>query len=205
MTKATHNGNCQCCGRLQAVSAKDDLLAQHGYTVDWGFFNGVCSGANRLPLQLDRTVADAAIAKLREFAAEMAALTVEQIDKVPVEFRGQSKADRRVEWMDRAAYAAHNAGKLYFTSFEDKQGTTLMSKQQQGRNAAAHADELAEMADRLHGQPLIVREVEAPLRREYVKSYREAYARCEELKAAGKRDVRQRRERHFGFVLTYRD
>lgn len=37
---ATHNGTCQACGRQHAVNVKSGKLAKHGYTVDWGFFNG---------------------------------------------------------------------------------------------------------------------------------------------------------------------
>jgi len=52
--KATHYGTCQICNNKQ--KAPDGLLSKHGYTVDYGFFNGVCHGAEHLPFEKDRSV-----------------------------------------------------------------------------------------------------------------------------------------------------
>lgn len=41
--KALFEGHCQCCGAQQKLPK--GVLSKHGYTVDWGFFNGVCQGA----------------------------------------------------------------------------------------------------------------------------------------------------------------
>ena len=64
-TTHTHKGVCQVCGLVHAVDNKSNLLAKHGYDVQWGFFRGVCMGADNLPLQLDRTLVDSTIAMLR--------------------------------------------------------------------------------------------------------------------------------------------
>jgi hypothetical protein len=51
MTKiATHFGECQGCGRVQKLPGGS--LSLHGYTVDWGFFQGTCGGAKHLPYEL---------------------------------------------------------------------------------------------------------------------------------------------------------
>lgn len=50
-TTHTHRGHCQICGRLQAAHNVSNTLAKHGYTVDFGFFNGVCPGAEHLPFE----------------------------------------------------------------------------------------------------------------------------------------------------------
>ncbi len=47
--KATHIGTCQCCGSSQKLPG--GVLSKHGYTVDWGFFSGVCQGAGYLPFE----------------------------------------------------------------------------------------------------------------------------------------------------------
>lgn len=47
----THTGNCQACGREHAIDLVKGDIAKHGYTVDWGYFTGVCSGADMLPAQ----------------------------------------------------------------------------------------------------------------------------------------------------------
>ena len=49
MAKATHKGTCQCCGSVQKLP--NGVLSKHGYTVDWGFFNGVCQGAGHKPFE----------------------------------------------------------------------------------------------------------------------------------------------------------
>ena len=52
--KATHYGTCQICGNKQ--KAPDGVLSLHGYTVDNGWFNGICHGAKELPFEQDRSV-----------------------------------------------------------------------------------------------------------------------------------------------------
>jgi hypothetical protein len=58
--KATHDGNCQICGRLQRLPG--GLLAAHGYTVEWGFFSGTCPGSHATPFQVSTHLIEAAIA-----------------------------------------------------------------------------------------------------------------------------------------------
>lgn len=48
--KATNRGTCQWCGRVQMLPS--GRLAKHGYTKEWGFFNGICRGSGELPLEV---------------------------------------------------------------------------------------------------------------------------------------------------------
>lgn len=57
------SGHCQVCGRLQAVTAKGKL-AKHGYTVEWGWFNGVCPGSDALPFEQSKELAVTIIANV---------------------------------------------------------------------------------------------------------------------------------------------
>lgn len=215
MAKATHNGNCQCCGRSQAVNAKTQKIAKHGYTVDWGFFNGQCAGSDKLPLQLDRTITDSTIKHLREFAAEMEALTPAKTLKVRVERREENKRvwgkiDRWIEMMDREQFEAFKATSRSYrnSTFEDLQENTCHTMKRQGVHAAKTADELAQMADKLHGTDLIERESEQPIKRVYCKDYRDAYNVKQELADEGKRSITSRKRsinQGGGFVVTYRD
>ena len=50
MQKATHFGECQACGRQQKLPG--GVLAAHGYTKRWGFFQGQCPGSHRAPYEL---------------------------------------------------------------------------------------------------------------------------------------------------------
>jgi hypothetical protein len=49
MSKATHIGECQLCGRTQKLPG--GFLSQHGYAVKWQQFHGVCRGAHLLPYE----------------------------------------------------------------------------------------------------------------------------------------------------------
>lgn len=47
--RATHSGTCQCCGNFQKLP--NGVLSKHGYTVDFGYFNGVCRGSDYKPFE----------------------------------------------------------------------------------------------------------------------------------------------------------
>lgn len=66
----THTGNCQVCGRPQAVDVKDGTLAKHGYTIEWRMFEGTCPGSHELPLQVSRKITDSVIASALRQADE---------------------------------------------------------------------------------------------------------------------------------------
>jgi hypothetical protein len=57
-------GNCQCCGRSQAVVG-GGLMSKHGYTVKGGWFEGVCSGDRYSPMQVSRTHTDEIVESVR--------------------------------------------------------------------------------------------------------------------------------------------
>jgi hypothetical protein len=69
MRKATHNGTCQVCGSTQALPG--GALSNHGYTVEHHFFEGVCPGAKRRPLEQDRALADHVARDLWNQATEL--------------------------------------------------------------------------------------------------------------------------------------
>lgn len=72
MTKTTHThrGTCQACGHIQAVDNASQLIAKHGYTVDWGYFNGTCRGSGKRPAEQDITLTMSVIRFCNETAAD---------------------------------------------------------------------------------------------------------------------------------------
>lgn len=62
--KATHDGFCQICGSRQKLPS--GKMAKHGYTVDWGFFAGVCPGSDHLPFQQEKVLAEKQVAHVDE-------------------------------------------------------------------------------------------------------------------------------------------
>ena len=67
-------GHCQVCGRRQAVRARG-LLANHGYTVpgwgEGGYFQGICRGADHLPIEKDKSIAEETIRYLESEIPEL--------------------------------------------------------------------------------------------------------------------------------------
>lgn len=59
MSKATHLGTCQACGRQQMLPS--GVLAAHGYEISHGFQNGVCMGAGHLPYEVSTDLIERSI------------------------------------------------------------------------------------------------------------------------------------------------
>lgn len=68
MQAATHTGTCQVCGARQMLPY--GVLAKHGYKVKFNIFVGVCPGADRKPLEQERSLADQVAHDLRTQADE---------------------------------------------------------------------------------------------------------------------------------------
>lgn len=76
-TTHTHRGHCQACGRVHAVDTANNLLAKHGYTVEYGYFDGVCNGSDRKPLEVDKSFAEATIVKINKWIDDQKVLLQE--------------------------------------------------------------------------------------------------------------------------------
>jgi hypothetical protein len=137
-------GNCQCCGNDQAVVS--GYASKHGYTVNNGWFNGVCSGQHYEPIQVSRVQTDRVIESVRKSVTELEE-TVTKVDAgkitpktITVRYRGKrtetpfadcSKADQLygIEELKRA----------------------LTHRIRDGKDFANH---LEQVANKYHGQPL---------------------------------------------------
>ena len=71
MAKATHIGTCQCCGSTQKLP--NGVLSKHGYTVEHGWFNGVCPGAGHAPFEQSKDLVEQFIAAALEKKAQLLA------------------------------------------------------------------------------------------------------------------------------------
>ena len=159
----THRGTCQACGRLQAHQNTNGLVAKHGYTVDWGFFNGVCMGADAQPLELDRSMTDQIIKTLRtveapkhdKHAAALQAGTVEPQWKREVIACHYPRRDGRNTFnfnridieCTRAELSDYDAGQQLAHAIYVAKG--------KAEQARSHADMLVKMIATRHGQPLV--------------------------------------------------
>lgn len=76
MSKATHKGSCQVCGREQKLPS--GRLSLHGYTTKWGFFSGTCPGSGFSPFEESKDLIEGAIA----YAKNKAAILQAQVDEL---------------------------------------------------------------------------------------------------------------------------
>lgn len=154
--KSTHRGTCQACGRVQCVTLHTDKLAKHGYTVDWGHFNGVCAGADVQPLELNKTLTEHIIHDLRENVAPRA-------DKLAADLRSGAVAPKyyrhefdkikrisvRVECRrdELPIPQDYNAGQCL--------SAAIYNAENRAKGARQHADSLEKLIASRHGQPLM--------------------------------------------------
>lgn len=204
MSTATHNGTCQACGRRHAVNVKSGKLAKHGYTVDWGFFNGTCQGSDHLPLEQDISLNIAIVAELRQRAYRLDANADGEILKVEVQVGSERLNGRRVaitKLVDRAEFEATRPSYEKFDREVELVRSRLRRQAELFRN---HATDLDRLREQRHGQPLIERQVEPEIKRETFQSYRDAAKRVAELKAAGHKAQQRRQGWSNIYTVTYR-
>lgn len=143
-TKTQTRGNCQCCGRDQAVTR--GRIAKHGYTVEQGWFVGVCNGHNYAPMQHDRSVTDKLVADVRSKAAalrqEAEAIRSGSVRPKMVRM-GATRNSKEVPYQDAPAWAQQEAVRKAIIAAENRAGA-----------GEAIADELESLATQLHGRPL---------------------------------------------------
>jgi hypothetical protein len=148
MANTQARGNCQHCGREQAVM-KSGLMAKHGYTVENGWFQGACTGSNFAPMQQDR---DATAAICVEIQGGVDALR-EQVAKL---LSGKAKPKFSYNYKTGKA-------DVPFAEADEYDQKTSVERMIRETNYRAKTGEimikfLTETAEQVHGQPL--REVE---------------------------------------------
>lgn len=167
MTEARiqHRGHCQCCGREQAVRNSSPTLsrmAQHGYTVDNGYFQGVCHGHKHGPIEFDRKQADTMVAMVRNdvirqgrYLAELKAGTAtpgtaRSGKRIPGPLRGRMQ-DEMVPF--ELAPSHHQA---------DAVRSAVWQTEQRIRSGTQWADDMVVLINTFQGKPLRVVTIEPP-------------------------------------------
>lgn len=206
MSKATHNGTCQACGRQQAVNNKTGLLAKHGYTVDYGYFSGTCGGSDRKPLEAETDFNVATVAAVRHWADDQDSKAAGNIETVNVDTRirtGRYQSKTVTTTHTKEDFVATYAEKLYgdhelanemaARKFDKKVEDVRSALTRAAKSARADAAALDALRDKTFGNDLISRKAEDTTQRhsESFKADRnggamgKAYARARELKAEG--------------------
>ena len=145
-------GNCQCCGRQQAVVGR--WMAKHGYTVEHGWFQGACSGESSEPMQKSRTRTDGIVAKIRTDVVELLA----QAEKLETGKAKPININRgTVRKPDFVLFAEADEYEQKFAIRD-----AIFELKQKAKMGTSFADMLVEMADMYHGQPLVEVEKKEP-------------------------------------------
>ena len=140
-------GNCPCCGKEQAVMA-NGCMSQHGYTVDNGWFNGVCSGTRFQPMQVQRAETDHIVAQIRGEVTDLLAEAADiESGKVRLTFvtEGFGKHKVQIAWAEAPIWKQEEAVKVAVWNLR-------------GRAASGRllADQLEELVNAKLGTPLII-------------------------------------------------
>jgi hypothetical protein len=156
--QATHRGTCQACGRAQAYYK--GAIAKHGYTVQWGYFHGVCRGAEALPLEQDKSITEATIKYLLETHAPQADKLAADLRSGAVEPQFYNSEYDRVKC--KTVKTACTRAELKFQCYETQDAVAerqiaaaVLNAEGDARHARSHAAMLEKLIAARHGQPLM--------------------------------------------------
>lgn len=141
MAKATHTGTCQCCGATQKLP--NGKLSKHGYTVEHGWFEGVCFGAGELPFEQSKDLIEGLIERATDRAAELRIMADEYLNNPSAEGIKHSVYVRTVRGMGRHEIIADTL-KFETKDYSDGSGTYMVayweSKGEHHPNNSVHVE-----------------------------------------------------------------
>lgn len=148
-TKKTQTrGNCPCCGNDQAVLARG-TMSKHGYTVDQGWFRGVCDGDRYAPMQIQREVTDRIVADIRRQVVELGdTLALLEAGKThPTHVDGRYSLDLagyvQIPWAEASDHQKKDAVRK-----------AISQTKQMMYHGESMANTLEALVNKVHGQPL---------------------------------------------------
>jgi hypothetical protein len=162
-------GNCQCCGRLQAVREKGRTAGQsslHGYEVKGGWFQGVCQGNKYQPMQIERVFTDSLIRSVRADVDRLEAdlLKVQAGDLIPTTCQTSNmisydsitkvhvKHDPKLATWEKVTIPFKDGDK---EEQEAAVKSLIWSMKQRIRAGTDFANDMEALVNKVHGTPLI--------------------------------------------------
>ena len=156
MAKHTHRGICQVCGAQQAVNPGRQALANHGYTVKYGFFNGICSGAGHRPLELEKTLTLRTIDwLLNQIVPEQTKLATDLLSgkRVP-RFTKRETMPNSTRYVYPARYIPATREEIGENEANKQIADAAYRAGRQVEHAKAHAKDLGKLIATYHGKPM---------------------------------------------------
>src|SRR5690606_29992087 len=134
-------------------------VAKHGYTVENGWFTGVCSGHLHAPLQRDRSVTDATIEHFRI-----------RVPQLLAQARAYESGERTPRTLRRHVTRPGEPTTIEWEAASDiqrKRGLIeeIARLRQLARTGEALASQLGRLANDVHGKPLRETQIPAPAAR----------------------------------------
>lgn len=168
MTKSTDTqirGICQCCGREQAVV--NGTMSKHGYTVQHGWFSGVCTGQHYAPMQISRDHADATVAAVREECVKLrqhiADLKVGKATPLTAKSGNKIKEAGVASWNWKDETVPFAEAQPHYQ--REAVQTAIWNAERRVQIGESFANDLEALADRYHGKDLtVVTKAQAPER-----------------------------------------
>lgn len=154
-TRLQYRGHCPCCGNQQAVlNNGTGTMSQHGYTVEYGWFNGVCQGHNYKPMELEREGAEHFISMVLAEVSKMEKKldSYEAGTSHPTSIKslfGGTKA-KNIPWEEASEYLQKQTLEAEIWK--------LKGRIKQGKSYAQY---LATLLEAVHGKPLLEINIEA--------------------------------------------
>jgi hypothetical protein len=134
----------------------DGVLAKHGYTVDWGFFNGVCSGAEDKPLEHDKTHTEAIIRQLREVHAAVLDQRASDLKSGAIEptFYKRVRNEKSTSFRDREIDIEVKRVELSDYEAQQQIARAVYRAERDAQQARSHAAMLEKLIETRFGQAL---------------------------------------------------
>lgn len=212
MTKAIHNGTCQACGNVQAMSlGNQTTLAHHGYTRQDGWFSGSCQGTYAPPMEHDSAVTSRIVKECEERIAEIDEWIDTdslQLGSVSVKFQAGPVAVVQAKqcWSEADRDAINDMP----THWVESWATALRRQQRKLRMQRDQLKDLAvyliELRHKRQGKPLYDREQLAAAEKAEKAQVRADKVAAREAKEMAKREresARAERESHTTCWLSY--
>lgn len=148
-TNTTLRGHCPCCGNLQAVPRG---ISKHGYTVEHGWFQGVCAGEGHRPIEEDRSVTDQIVVDITKQCADLEQRAADLEAKV-INPEGKYETIRNADGV-RVKVFIKWADIEWFRQ-DDVRRTEFWAVKARAKAGRQFAEYLTSIADKFHGKALI--------------------------------------------------
>lgn len=146
-----NRGTCQICGRVQAVRDKGNIT-HHGYTIEYGWFQGTCPGQRHKPLEHDKSETEKQIGliekEIPEIEKRIKKLKAGKIHPLKISNGstgfGRNRQNNWIDWADAPSRMQEEAVR-----------SAIYDEERRIKDGHATIKFLKELIDKVHGKDLV--------------------------------------------------